>query len=1471
MSGKIITFYSYKNGLGSSMALANAAWILACNGKKVLAIDWNLESPGLHRYFSPFLQDQDLVSSDGILDLCIRFVESTITARVDEAQDDKWFNAAADINGYVGSLNYVFSNNGSLDLMPAGRQDASYATRANSFDWQRFHDRLGGRRLVQELQQRFREKYDYVLISSRAGVSDTAGICTVQLPDILVPCFTLADQDIDGAAQITNSAFAQRRQSRLLVFPVPVRVDTSESEKLELRSNEARKKFYRFPNYLQDGNAEAYWTEVAVFSNASYPYDGALAVFAEGRTAESILAAAERLTKHLTDGAVDQLPTAGIPVATERKRVLALYAGQTFNGDPQVEFNELAENAFLRLTAEDQAIARRCVERLIRVGADARTYAGQAVDLDAFPPEDQKVFQQLRDSRLLCISSNGTGKDTVEFISLDFLRSWKRLHSWLDEDLTFLSWLVELNLARTQWQTAHARSKSSTNQGEGADALLLKDMALTKAGEWLRKQSFAIYAPERIFILHSQQKNGTTTTPTGQYKKYSRIPDRLSKSMEKAREILGGKQANLAELQALAKELKSETRFSYARRLLLRARNHEDFAGESKASQLKILQQLALCTYKDQDLEPDERFNRAIATLGEAEDLATTTNQETLGMLGAIYKRKWEVDNLRANLDRSLAYYLRGYRVGAEKDQGYTGINAAYVLDQLADLAEGEADEAGGELKVAKARRDSARTIRLDIIDKVEPLINRPEFSWLTSQWWYYATLGEAHFGIGDYDTAVRWLRTGQDLAGPVYEWELETCARQLAAIARFQNGKNDEKSFDNTEPFKALERAFGTYSVPCSAFMGKIGLALSGGGFRASLYHLGVLARLAELDVLRQVEVISCVSGGSIVGAYYYLKVRQLLESKTENEIGPKDYIDIVSEMIRDFLPGVQKNIRTRVALNPLKILQMVWLKGYTRTSRAAELYEECLYSLITPGNAGERTKDSQKSEQAGKKKSDDNKWQLSKLTIKPLTKRSPDDKPFNDENFLPKYQNWRRDAKVPILVLNAATLNTGHTWQFTANWMGESPTGIDSEIDGNDRLRRLYYSDAPEPYKTLQLGQAVGASAAVPGVFEPLNLDKLYPDRIVRLVDGGVCDNQGIGSLFEQDCRVILVSDGSGQMESQRTPGGGILSVLLRSNSVFQARIREAQYHDLKGRLRSGFLKSLMFVHLKGDLEVDPVDWIECQDPYAASDDSRPPARLSAIRTDLDSFSDAEAYSLMVSGYRMTEFQFKHEKSLKRLSLSQTPDTWKFFEIEDSMKASGSDFDYLKKLLEVGSNPAFKVWRIDPWLRIPAFVVLFGVVLWLVLNFDTPLPASIGNQGSALLNTGAGYFSSLAQKFPSLTLSKIVAAALGLFSSFFIVKILATFVGDRFARDVIWVARWRDLLRRAAVAAVLSTVGCVAACLHIYIFDRRFLKLGSLERVKQKGDSGPSPEGKRPAKEQAAQDKAPPEASKSAAAGAS
>src|SRR5687768_18543120 len=51
--GETITFYSYKGGNGRTMALSNVATLLAQQNHKdkVLVIDWDLEAPGLHRFF----------------------------------------------------------------------------------------------------------------------------------------------------------------------------------------------------------------------------------------------------------------------------------------------------------------------------------------------------------------------------------------------------------------------------------------------------------------------------------------------------------------------------------------------------------------------------------------------------------------------------------------------------------------------------------------------------------------------------------------------------------------------------------------------------------------------------------------------------------------------------------------------------------------------------------------------------------------------------------------------------------------------------------------------------------------------------------------------------------------------------------------------------------------------------------------------------------------------------------------------------------------------------------------------------------------------------------------------------------------------------------------------------------------------------------------------------------------------------
>src|SRR5437773_12499417 len=115
------------------MALANVAWILASSNRRVLAVDWDLEAPGLHHYFSPVIEDRTLKSSRGIIDLVTDYAFEAVTTK-GEAPDASWFCERAAFSTYVKRIDFDFKNEGSLDLLPAGRQDSGYGRRINSFD-----------------------------------------------------------------------------------------------------------------------------------------------------------------------------------------------------------------------------------------------------------------------------------------------------------------------------------------------------------------------------------------------------------------------------------------------------------------------------------------------------------------------------------------------------------------------------------------------------------------------------------------------------------------------------------------------------------------------------------------------------------------------------------------------------------------------------------------------------------------------------------------------------------------------------------------------------------------------------------------------------------------------------------------------------------------------------------------------------------------------------------------------------------------------------------------------------------------------------------------------------------------------------------------------------------------------------------------------------------------------------------------
>lgn len=205
------------------MAMANAAWALATHGERVLTIDWDLEAPGLHRYFHPFLSDPNQTETDGLVDRLWDYVRQLSDWDLAVDADD-----LAQADAIVQVLDIPVETSGCLHFIGAGRQNEEYSQKVGGLDWAAFYGRFGGEAFLDRLMDWARANYTHVLIDSRTGVADTAGVCTTQLPDALVLCMVYNRQSIEGTAAVAHSVVKGRRarkQKPVSLFVVPSRVE----------------------------------------------------------------------------------------------------------------------------------------------------------------------------------------------------------------------------------------------------------------------------------------------------------------------------------------------------------------------------------------------------------------------------------------------------------------------------------------------------------------------------------------------------------------------------------------------------------------------------------------------------------------------------------------------------------------------------------------------------------------------------------------------------------------------------------------------------------------------------------------------------------------------------------------------------------------------------------------------------------------------------------------------------------------------------------------------------------------------------------------------------------------------------------------------------------------------------------------------------------------------------------------------
>ena len=240
----IYTFYSYKGGVGRSMALANVAVWLYRRGARVLVLDADLEAPGIEQFFLRNPADVARAqNTQGFLDLLLTY--RRLFRRAISGEAAEIFEAARDripsLTEFLFEVAPASTSTGALHVMGGGRRGpdgfVTFANAVQDFDWSEFYRDYQGQAFFDWLRDTLSAMSDVVLIDSRTGVTEMGGVCTRHLADVVVAFSAANQQNLTGTIMMLESfrraEILHARDGKPEVVIVPSRVESAELDNRE--------------------------------------------------------------------------------------------------------------------------------------------------------------------------------------------------------------------------------------------------------------------------------------------------------------------------------------------------------------------------------------------------------------------------------------------------------------------------------------------------------------------------------------------------------------------------------------------------------------------------------------------------------------------------------------------------------------------------------------------------------------------------------------------------------------------------------------------------------------------------------------------------------------------------------------------------------------------------------------------------------------------------------------------------------------------------------------------------------------------------------------------------------------------------------------------------------------------------------------------------------------------------------------
>jgi tetratricopeptide (TPR) repeat protein len=272
-------------------------------------------------------------------------------------------------------------------------------------------------------------------------------------------------------------------------------------------------------------------------------------------------------------------------------------------------------------------------------------------------------------------------------------------------------------------------------------------------GEDIGCSDAEIFKSSLTSLIKSIEQHGQVDSPFFTYLSEMNPHNLSDKDYDNVIEHLLTRENSIFALSEKARILRSEKKF-------IEAADYWKKASEIAPEDHYFIHQQTLCTYKSEHPSKEASLLSALEVIAPIHNSGETNDPETLGLVGAIYKRLYELSGDIETLKMAIQAYERGYTVS---DNYYTGENFATCLDSLADKTTNPKEKIYCEFTAEKIRNQIIESLLRKLIGDIE----YPDKKWM------YATLANCYFHLGNKDAGDDYKQ--KFLNEKPEQWEQET------------------------------------------------------------------------------------------------------------------------------------------------------------------------------------------------------------------------------------------------------------------------------------------------------------------------------------------------------------------------------------------------------------------------------------------------------------------------------------------------------------------------------------------------------------------------------------------------------------------------------------------------------------------------------------------------------------------------